>query len=527
MYRNIASMPFLSRVAGPLCAASLLLGSAFASAHARPRPDDEDEPKPAAAMRMKMDFAAEALGATPGGAQDIGYFRDRVNAGEIPHPNTFTPEGLFSEHDLPIASNRPCKRLFCVVGEATDARLLVQPEIRYLGQLGFTTKRTANTFKRAPLNLVAVVDKSGPMSGRPLELVRASLLETLDHLGPGDRLSIVLYGDRSHVHLRPTDVAGNEKQIAWMINQIQSAGSTAMEEGLKVGFDLARRSGRRFSGNTRVMLFTDERPNVGRTDAKSFMSMAQAASRKGIGMTTIGVGVQFGAELATKVSSVRGGNLFFFPDAAKMRNVFEDEFDTLVTELAYDLELRVAPARGMKIAGIYGIPGDQLRWTKAGALELEIATVFLSSKQGAIYVAVAPDGNPALPSARVPMGDAIAAIDLRYTTKSGKKERSRVELRRVAAKQASVGLRRGMLLVDQITALKAATKLHYEKNDQEGAFQIVNSLAATYRNVADPALAGERELVARLHTTLAKLSGHAGEAPVGLAAQDPVTGLPR
>ena len=147
---------------------------------------------------------------------------------------------------------------------------------------------------------------------------------------------------------------------------ITSAGSTNMEEGLAVGFQLA--SSHKFAGTTRVMLFTDERPNVGNTDAKSFMGMARDASRAGVGMTTVGVGVQFGAELATAVSSVRGGNLFFFADVGKMQKKFEDEFDTMVTELAYDLKLEVKPGSGLKIAGVYGIPGKALKWQDGGAI---------------------------------------------------------------------------------------------------------------------------------------------------------------
>src|SRR5207253_365270 len=150
-----------------------------------------------------------------------------------------------------------------------------------------------------------------------------------------DQVGIVLYGDRSHVHLAATSMA-RKADILAAIDAIESAGSTAMEDGLKVGFQLARDSKKGFTGTTRVMLFTDERPNVGATDADSFMGMAEAASKDGIGMTTIGVGVQFGAELATKIAGVRGGNLYFFSDVTKMQKTFKEEFDTFVTELAYD-----------------------------------------------------------------------------------------------------------------------------------------------------------------------------------------------
>ncbi|MFY0531203.1 vWA domain-containing protein [Nannocystis pusilla] len=152
--------------------------------------------------------------------------------------------------------------------------------MQYLAQLGFSSGLDPKTFKRAPLNLVAVIDKSGSMSGQPLDLVRESLYRVLDQLGPDDQLSIVLYGDRAHVHMSPT-AAKDKRAIAARIAGIESAGSTAMEEGLQVGYDLARRSGHGFKGTTRVMLFTDERPNVGATDKQSFMGMARDASRGG------------------------------------------------------------------------------------------------------------------------------------------------------------------------------------------------------------------------------------------------------
>ncbi len=476
-------------------------------------------------MKMRMaapayNFDAAELGATPGGAQDIAYFRDRVRYGEIPHPNTFTAEGLFSEHDLPLTTRTRCQQLLCATGEAVPAGLLVQPEVRYLAQLGFSSGLDPATFKRAPLHLVAVIDKSGSMSGRPLELVKDSLIKVLDQLGPDDELSIVLYGDRSHVHMQPTPVK-NRTAIAQGIAGIVSSGSTNMEEGLAVGFDLAKHH--KFAGATRVMLFTDERPNVGRTDAQSFMGMARTASKAGVGMTTIGVGVQFGAELATAISSVRGGNLFFFPDPQRMEKVMTEEFDTMVTELAYDLELEVRAAPGLKIAGVYGIPGKALEWRKDGAISVKVETIFLSRKKGAIYVALASDTKPGLPETKAGAGTNVAEVKLRYTDPQKRAVSGQVGLPVVAAGAASVGLTRGHLLVDQATSIAHAAALHHERNDQEGAYQAVHALASRFRGSTDASLASERSLVLELEQTLAKLSGHAGEPGVATAvAADPV-----
>ncbi len=489
--------------------------------------DDDDDDAPSIdfdAVRMapspsvRMEFAGE-MGITAGGAQDIGYFRDQINAGNIPHPNVFTPEGLFGEHDLPLDGTIKCTALICPIGEAVSASLIAQPEVRWLAQLGFDSGIDAATWHRAPVNLVAVVDKSGSMSGEPIASVKDSLRAMLGNLQPGDQVSIVLYGATVATHLGPTPVS-DRRVIEQAIDGIAIDGSTNMEAGLERGFALARESGAHFDGVTRVMLFTDERPNTGRTDAGSFMGMAIDASKAGVGMTTIGVGEQFGAELATQISSVRGGNLFFFPDALKMRETFATELDTMISELAYDMELEVRPAPGLKIAGVYGIPGDAVSWTPDGALQMKVSTLFLSRQEGAIYFGFAPAGDLP-PRATSSMG----RVEVAYTLRNGERPHRAVDL--VVTGRPQVGLARGLALVDEVTVLKAATALHHEKNDQEGAYQLVHALAGRWAGDPDPELLVEQDLIAKVEARLAKLSGHQGEATPLVSGRDAVNGLPR
>ncbi len=512
----------MRHLTGPLALLAFfgLMGLFVAPAVGQEEEEEEAEP-----CMMEMSFAADSLGATPGGAQDIGWFREAVESGDVPHPNTFTPEGLLSEHDLPLATGERCNELLCVTGQAIEARLLVQPDVRYLAQLGFASNLKPQTFKRKTLNLVAVVDTSGSMGGEPLETVRESLVEVLHQLGPGDQMSIVRYSDRVEVVLPPTP-AIRRATIKRAISRLVSSGSTAMEAGLTLGYSVARTSAKEFQGTTRVMLFTDERPNVGNTEKEGFMGMAKQGSLEGIGLTTIGVGTHFGAELATQISSVRGGNLFFFPDARKMSSVFEDEFDMMVTELAYDMELLVSAKRGFKIAGVYGIPGEMLEWRDNGDLYLKVSTIFLSKKKGAIFVAFSSDTRLGLPENKLPIGKTAGSISLDYDTVSGDHKRDNVSLKVVRPGRASSGLTRGLLLVNQVTSLKKATAAHHEQNDQETAYQTVRALASLYRSSFDPELATERELVFKLEQTLAEMSGHHGETGVSAQNINRVTGLP-
>jgi hypothetical protein len=163
---------------------------------------------------------------------------------------------------------------------------------------------------------------------------------------------------------------------------------------------------------------------------------------------------------------------------------------------------------------------------RRGAIAVSVETIFLSRKKGAIYVALASDGAPNLPEP-VLKDSQIASVGLRYHERGGQARAQTLAITPDAPASASVGLRRGRLLVDQATTLAKATALHHERNDQEGAYQLVHALAGVFRQSGDPQLHEERQLIERLEGTLARLSGHAGEPSAALAPpRDRVSGLP-
>src|SRR6185436_14804700 len=160
-----------------------------------------------------------------GGAQDINFFRGEVAYARIPHPDSLTAEGLMSEHDIVLPAAKECRQLFCLTGEAARADLIAVPHAQYLAGIGFATNMDERKWHRKPVNLIAVVDKSGSMDGEPLELVRQSLAAMARLMRSGDQLTIVLYGDTAEVYL-PTQRVGpaNVGPVLRSIEQIESAG---------------------------------------------------------------------------------------------------------------------------------------------------------------------------------------------------------------------------------------------------------------------------------------------------------------
>lgn len=495
----------LNRTAAGFLAASAL----FASTLAQPPEDKETQ--------LLEEIIVTGMRVTAGGARDAKFARAEIVGGRIPHPDSFTAEGLLGEHDLTLPSAAGCRQLLCLVGEATVASLPTLPHAKYLVELGFASNIDEATWRREPLNLIAVIDKSGSMNGEPLALVKRSLRGLIGNLREGDQLSIVLYGDRSHVYLQPTRAsAATVPGLLRAVDAIQSAGSTNMEEGLRVGYDLARKTKQDYEGISRVALFTDERPNVGHTDEGSFIAMARAASLDGIGLTTIGVGVQFDSGLATELSSTRGGNLFFLDGAEAADALFTDELDYMVSELAHDLLVTLRPSEGLKIAGVYGVPGEVLGWHDATSVTITVPTLFLSRRGGGLFVSLAPaDPLADLPERPLAAGAPLLAASHSYLPVGGTAGESGSLTVGAPAAVPSDVVALGHALIDEYLSLRAATAAHHLKNDQDEAYAIVrdlyNRLSVAQPRTVRRGLASERESVAGLLDQIAFLSGHGSE----------------
>lgn len=454
---------------------------------------------------------------TAGGAQDNNFVRSQINQAKIPHPDDLTAEGLLSEYDLQLNSDQPCDQLFCLFYEANRSELAAKPSDSIFVGLGFATNIQADDWQRKPQNLIAVIDKSGSMARGPLEKVRRALSELAKTMKRGDQLSIVLYGERSYVYMQPTMIGrSTQADIQKAIREIESGGSTNMEEGLLVGYELADKTKPVFPGNTRLILFTDERPNVGNTSAESFMAIAKSGSARGVGLTTIGVGVQFDASLATKISSSRGGNLFYLDSNKAATKLFGEELDYMVSELAQDLEFSIRSHPGYQITGVYGVPQDMLTWKGPETVAFTLPTVFLSKRGGGVFLTLAPAEQVAnLPPTQLSQDESMVSVAITYVdAHDGSPGSDSVNVRQIAKPSRSMQL--ASVLVDEYLSQKQALTAHHVRNDQETAYQTMRRFQQRVTSLDSrwltKKLAEEIETNVLLLENLAFLSGHSSEA---------------
>lgn len=397
-----------------------------------------------------------------GGAQDIKHFRSISveNAETLPSPASLTLEGLLGEHDLSLPVKGGCEQLFCINAQAIAADLSSEPDASVFVGLGFETGVDAEAYRQRPVSLIAVVDRSGSMSGQPIERVKEGLHAALKLMGEKDRFGIVIYGSDTRVHLPVMDVEGNKDAIAQAIDAITIDGSTYMEAGMKLGYATAREELEHSNGTTRLMLFSDENANVADTSADGFMGQANSGAEAGIGLTSIGVGRIFDGRLASKISSVKGGNLFFVTKEGGAGELFEKEFRNMVNgEVARDIAITIRPAQGFRIANVYGVPESTVSRRADGSVTASIGSAFLSSNGGGIYASMTGEGD----------FDAPGLVAITFTdTLTGERGEDTAKVGALDANPPAP-LRMAQMLVEQYEVMNAGLTAYQQTGDAAAA----------------------------------------------------------
>ena len=318
------------------------------------------------------------MGVTQGGAQDINLAREIIESGGIPDQSQFRSEGLFSEHDLPLSGDE-CELTLCP--RTASARIVPTDDSgeALLVQIGFGSNIDADTYERRPQNLAVAIDISGSMGTEKMEAAKTALTVLVDQLDERDTLSIVAFDDRVDIISRPKTMDSNgRRQMKSKIEGLRSDGGTNIEAGLEEAFEQADKNSGQSGIEDRVMLLTDAQPNIGATDMSSFMGLTRHYADQGIGLSVFGVGMDLGAELATEMSTIRGGNSFFLADNEEIAEVFSEDFAFIVSPIAYDLDVEIELSAGWTIEDGYGIALD----SPSAELEFGASTLFLSRRNG-------------------------------------------------------------------------------------------------------------------------------------------------
>lgn len=213
--------------------------------------------------------------------------------------------------------------------------------------------------QRPPQALALVIDRSGSMSGRPLEEAKRCAEYVLSKLRPSDAVALVKFDNRVQ-RLWPAAPLGDGAPQRAAIAGIHAGGNTNLHGGWKEGADtLADVAGQ---GLKRVILLSDGQANEGVTDANEIAAQCAAWAAKGVTTSTYGLGNSFNEELMVAMARAGGGNHYYGDTADDLMEPFQQELELLGNLCLRDLRLTASVPDGFGVEMVNQLPKTDAGW---------------------------------------------------------------------------------------------------------------------------------------------------------------------
>ena len=202
---------------------------------------------------------------------------------------------------------------------------------------------------RPPLNLALVIDRSGSMTGEPLEMARQAACAAVRQLRAQDRLSIVTFDNTVQVVI-PSQYVTDPAAMLAAIGNIESGGSTALHAGWLEGASQVAGHLQPQALN-RVILLTDGQANVGLQRAGQIAPQVQGLAERGVSTSAIGLGDHYDEDLLVAIVNAGDGNFEHAQRPAQLPSFFELELQGLglTTGRTVSLGLEPNPEYGVRL----------------------------------------------------------------------------------------------------------------------------------------------------------------------------------
>jgi Ca-activated chloride channel family protein len=170
--------------------------------------------------------------------------------------------------------------------------------------------------------------------------VRAALHLLTNQLRAQDRVALVSYANGTKVVLEATP--GDKKDaIHAAIDTLAAGGGTYGEAGIRLAYAQAR-AGFIAQGINRVLLATDGDLNIGVTNADELKTLVEGERKRGVGLTTLGVGdSNYNEALMKKLADVGDGSYHYLDTLQEAHKVLVNEMTSTLATIAHDLKLQI------------------------------------------------------------------------------------------------------------------------------------------------------------------------------------------
>lgn len=308
-----------------------------------------------------------------GGAQDFGQFRQILEDGNIPGPETLDDVGFFAEHRIDLGA-AACEDDVCLQGSLAVMGNMVNGNNCTMVMMGMTTPLDIESMPRPPLNLAIAIDTSGSMIGAPIDYVREGLLGMQAVLRPEDRITLIAFSDGAQV--LASGLSGDDPALTEAIDSITAQGRTDIYGGLRSALEVVDASVDPLRQN-RVLLLSDGESTTGVVNDARVLTLAEAYAARGLSVSTIGMGEAFDPVLMRGLAETGGGAFYFVEDPAAVQEVFVEEAQAFLLPLARNVVIEAEVADGYELRGVFG---TQRAVVSPGRTRIEIPSLQLAHR---------------------------------------------------------------------------------------------------------------------------------------------------
>lgn len=224
---------------------------------------------------------------------------------------------------------------------------------------------------RPPINVALVLDRSGSMSGEPLEEARQAAVRFASYLLPSDRLTVIAFDDQVELLYGPGP--GNDPAARDAIQGLTPRGQTNISGGWLEGHRQVCRA--LVDGINRVLLLTDGQANAGVTDLDALSLLTAGAVEGRVSTTCIGFGPSFNEDLLRGMAEGGAGRFWYVESADQMTGSFEGEIEGLVSLAAQNLVVE-ATLSHPGVAGVSVVPGLPCSRTADGGWQIRLGDLY-------------------------------------------------------------------------------------------------------------------------------------------------------
>jgi len=244
-----------------------------------------------------------------------------------------------------ITSTAAASQVQLDVSMANPMLLAGQKQVTHL-KVGLTGFELESQRDRPPVNVAIVLDKSGSMQGEKIAQAREAAIAAIERLSSKDIVSVVAYDSTVKVIVPATKLTDKES-VKQQIGRITAGGSTALFAGVSKGAEEIRKFLDKERVN-RVILLSDGLANVGPQSPSELGDLGKSLSKEGISVSTLGLGLGYNEDLMMKLARGSGGNHVFIESADQLVNIFNYEFDDVLSVVAQEVSIEIKLADGIR-----------------------------------------------------------------------------------------------------------------------------------------------------------------------------------